>query len=201
MGASRGYDWQFKINSTLPYQLAIQADRVFNIMQKPLSFRIVPIYFLLLLAIASCKLNPNLQTQGVSFIQGEWQQDSIPAQNRLLTYSLYHLKFTCDSFYFDIHTNSKVNIGPDTCMQAGKWTEYIKGTYVQQNDTLHLKGLFCNKNWTIKSNKGCLRYGDYEEFIKLKKQDSTHISFAITTIVIPVNARLIKKNTCHPKPI
>ena len=170
-------------------------------MQKPLSFRIFVCSILLLSAFAGCKLNPNLQTPGVDIIQGDWQQDSIPSQNRLLTYSLYHLKFTCDSFYFDIHTNSKVNIGPDTCMQAGKWTEYVKGTYVQQNDTLHLKGLFCNKNWTIKSNKGCLRYGDYDELIKLNKTDSTHITFALTTSVTPINAHLIKKNTCHPKPI
>jgi hypothetical protein len=155
----------------------------------------------LLFALSSCSLNPNLQTPGEDYLQGDWQQDSIKGQKALLNYSLYQLKFTCDSFYFAIKSYSKVNTGTDSCMRSGRWTEYIKGTYLQKNDTLHLKGLFCNQNWTIKNDKGCFRYGDYEEFFKVRKKTDSSVQFASTTTVIPIEARLIKKNTCHPKPI
>jgi len=77
----------------------------------------------------------------------------------------------------------------------------VKGTYLQKNDTLHVKGLFCNPDMSIKDDKGCFRYGDYEEFFKVSKKTRALIQLANTTNVIPINARLIKKNTCHPKPI
>jgi len=168
-------------------------------MQKPFAFYLLP--FALIMAFSSCSLNPNLQTPGQDYLQGDWQQDSIKGQNALLNYSLYQLKFTCDSFYFAIRSYSKINTGADSCMQSGHWTEYIKGTYLQKNDTLHLKGLFCNQNWTIKNDKGCFRYGDYEEFFKIRKKTDSFIQFASTTSVIPIEAHLIKKYTCHPKPI
>jgi len=177
-------------------------------MQRPFAFqlfvfgfRLSAFTFLLFALGTGCKLNPDMQTPGEGYLQGEWQQDSIPQQKALLSYSLYHLKFTCDSFYFVIKSVSKVNTGSDSCMDSGHWTEYIKGTYQQKNDTLHAKGLFCNKDWTIKDDKGCFRYGDYEEFFKITKNSAGIVQFANTTNVIPINARLIKKYNCHPKPI
>jgi len=178
------------------YLLALTSKR-----QKSFSFCLSAFTFSLLFALSSCSLNPSLQTPGEGYLQGEWQQDSISGQKVLLNYSLYHLKFTCDSFYFVIKSFSKVNAGADSCMKTGKWVEYVKGTYLQKNDTLHLKGLFCNADMTVKSDKGCFRYGDYEEFFKVTKKTDSLVQFAITTSVIPVNARLIKKYTCHPNPI
>lgn len=177
-------------------------------MQRHLAFRLLAFNFklsvfgfLLLAFISGCHLNPDLQTPGESYLQGEWQQDTIAGQKALISYSLYDLKFTCDSFYFVIKSVSKINTGPDSCMAPGHWTEYVKGLYQQKNDTLHAKGLFCNKDWTIKDDKGCFRYGDYEEFFKVTKKGTAKVQFANTTNVIPINARLVKKCTCHPKPI
>lgn len=170
-------------------------------MQRPFAFRLFVFCFLLFAFCSGCHLNPDMQTPGESYLQGEWQQDSIPGQKALLSYSLYHLKFTCDSFYFVIKSVSKVNTGPDSCMASGNWTEYVKGTYLQKNDTLHAKGLFCNRDWTIKNDKGCFRYGDYEEFFKMIKKNANVVQFANTTNVIPIKAHLIKKYTCHPNPI
>src|ERR1700712_4381461 len=126
--------------------------------------------FMLLAFTSSCSMNPNTQTKGESFLQGEWQQDSVAGQKQLVAYSLYHLKFSCDSFFVSIKSFSKVNTGPDSCMRSGRWTEYVRGTYDQRNDTLHLKGQFCNSDMTIKDDKGCFRSGDYEDFFKVRKQ-------------------------------
>jgi hypothetical protein len=170
-------------------------------MQKPFAFRLLALTFIMATFLVACKPNPNMQTPGESYLQGEWRQDSVPGQKQLVTYSLYNLKFSCDSFFMAIKSFSKVNTGPDTCMNSGHWVEYTKGTYEQKKDTLHLKGQFCNADLTLKDDKGCFRSGDYEEFFKISKKTDSLVQFASTTNVIPINARLIKRNTCHPKPL
>ena len=148
-----------------------------------------------------CRINPNMQTPGEGYLQGEWQQDSVARQKQLISYSLYHLNFSCDSFFVAIQSFSKVNTGADSCMSSGKWTEYSKGTYDQKNDTLHLKGQFVNADMSIKDEKGCFRSGDYEDFFKVTKKSDSLVQFVSTTSVIPINAHLIKRTSCHPKPL
>ena len=151
--------------------------------------------------LSACHSNPNMQTPGESYLQGEWQQDSIPGQKQLLSYALYHFKFSCDSFFVAVNSFSKVNTGADSCMKAGHWHEYIRGTYQQSNDTLHLKGQFANADYTVKDDKGCFRSGDYEELFKVKRNPGGYVQLMSTSNVIPINVRLIKKLTCHPKPL
>lgn len=169
----------------------------------PFTFHLKKVVYLLPFAfyLSACTMNPNLQKPGVKYLQGEWQQDSVPAQKRLVTYSLYDLKFSCDSFLMKISTVSKVNYGADTCMNSGHWSEYIRGTYVQKQDTLHLKGQFCNADGSYKDEKSCFRYGDYEEFFRVKQRADSLIEFTSTSNVIPINARLIKRTSCIPKPL
>jgi hypothetical protein len=164
------------------------------------AFHLLPFSFLLSALGSGCSFNPNMQTPGQGYLQGEWRQDSVTNQKQLLTYSLYRVKFSCDSFYMWIHTISKVNPGADSCMKAGQWMEYTRGTYEQKHDTLHLKGQFCNPDMTIKDDKGCFRSGDYEELFKVKQSDSL-LQLASTSNVIPIEARLVKRMSCHPKPL
>lgn len=177
---------------------------LYKFMQKPFrpspfTFRLLAFSFLLSALISACSFNPDMQTPGQGYLQGEWQQDSVAGQKQLVSYSLYHLKFSCDSFFMAINSYSKVNA--DSCTSAGHWTEYCKGTYIQKHDTLHMKGLFCNADMTIKDDKGCFRSGDYEEFFKINKKTDSLIQFSGTTNVIPINAHLIKRTTCIPKPL
>lgn len=166
-------------------------------MQKPFSFILLALCFI----VSACSFNPNLQGNGEDYIQGEWKQDSIPMQKQLLTYSLYKFKFNCDSVFIEVNSFSKVNSGADSCMNAGHWTEYIRGTYRQNNDTLHIKGNFCNADYSLKKQEGCFRSGPYEEFFKVGKTTDSLIQLSSTSNVIPVNLRLIKKITCNPKPL
>lgn len=156
---------------------------------------------LLLSALGACTMNADKQTPGEGYLQGEWKQDTVPAQKRLVTYSLYDIKFSCDSFFLKINTVSKVNYGADTCMNKGKWAEYVKGTYSQRQDTLHIKGQFCNADGSYKDENGCFRYGDYEEYFKVNHKSDSLIQFLSTSNVIPVNAHLIKRTSCIPKPL
>lgn len=153
------------------------------------------------LFLGSCWMNPDMQKAGVREFQGEWQQDSIPIQKKLLTYSLYHFKFTCDSFFVSIKTFSKVNYGADSCMKSGHWTEYVKGNYGQRNDSLFLKGQFCNPNFTLKETAGCFRIGMYQEVFKITRKTDSVYQFSSTSEVMPITARLIKRATCKPKPL
>ncbi len=154
-------------------------------------------FFLLLLA--SCSSNPPVQTAGENYLQGEWQQDSVAGQHQLLTYSLYRFKFTCDSFYVQQQTYSKVNYGADTCMNRGHWTEYMKGNYEQRNDTLRLNGFFCDARNKLKNEGGCFRSGVYEDHFKVSHPRDSLLQLVSTNDIVPLHLRLIKKLSCHPQ--
>lgn len=161
------------------------------------------LYFITFVLIlhTGCTFNPSMQSRGAEYLQGEWQQDTSALPKKMVNYSLYNMKFSCDSFYISIKTYSKINPGADSCIKGNSYTEYAKGVYEHRNDTLHVRGLFCNPNYTYKEPAGCFRSGVYEEYFKvIKKADST-VQFNSTSSVVPINARLVKKNTCNPKPL
>jgi hypothetical protein len=170
-------------------------------MQKPFSFRLLTFALIIMAFCSSCSSNPDLQGKGEVYLQGEWQQDPVPKEKQLLEYSIYHFRFSCDSFFVQINSFSKVNSGADTCMNSGRWSEYVRGSYQQRNDTLHLRGQFCNADYSLKQEGGCFHSGIYEEFFKVSKKTDSLIQFSSTSNVIPINARLIKHTTCNPKPL
>jgi len=167
-------------------------------MKKPFAFYLLVLTILLQTA---CKFNPDIQTPGENYLQGEWRQDSVTMQQQLVNYSLYNLKFNCDSFFVSIKTFSKADAGADSCTRNGQWTEYAKGVYEQRNDTLHVRGLFCNADYSYKDPTGCFRSGIYEERFKVSKVTDSVYLFNPTSGVIPFKAKLIKRNTCTPKPL
>ncbi|GAB2697445.1 hypothetical protein GCM10027037_21910 [Mucilaginibacter koreensis] len=152
-----------------------------------------------LLLFASCSSNPPLQQPGQAYLQGEWQQDSVAGQQKLLQYSLYRFKFTCDSFYVQQQSFSKVNNGADTCMAHGRWTEYMKGQYIQRNDTLRLRGFFCQANYRLKEPGGCFRTGVYDEYFKVTRKADSLLQLQSTLEVVPLQLHLTKKLDCHPQ--
>ncbi|MBE9585543.1 fumarate hydratase [Mucilaginibacter sp. JRF] len=154
-----------------------------------------------LLMVAGCTMNPPIQGKGQEYLQGEWQQTPLAGEQKLLTYSLSKFKFTCDSFYIAINTISRVNSGADSCMNKGQWTEYIKGRYEQTGDTLHLRGVFTNADGSLKDNKGCFRFGPYDEFYNIKSQGDSLITLNSSTTILPVQAKLVRRITCTPKPL
>ncbi len=156
---------------------------------------------MLLSSITACSPNPDLQGNGEVYLQGEWQQLPLSNEKQLIEYTTYRYKFSCDSFYMQIETHSKVNNGVDNCTNADHWVEYTKGTYIQRNDTLNLKGQFCNADYSIKQAGGCFRAGVYTETYKMSKKTDSLIVFASTASVIPITARLNKRYTCKPKPL
>ncbi len=176
-------------------------------MQKPFAFRLLPFtsiaafcFLLLALSLTACSFNPGLQGKGEAYLQGEWRQDSVPMQQKLTEYSHYNISFSCDSFYMQIKSFSKVNNGADSCTGSGHWAEYIKGSYSQLNDTLRMRGQFCHANYSLKEEGGCLRSGIYEESFKVNKKSDSLVQF-LGSSVIPVEVHLIKRTTCTQKPL
>ncbi len=155
----------------------------------------------LLSAVSSCSFNPNYQGKGTAFLQGEWKQDSIDREKQLVNYSLYNFSFSCDSFYLHMESFSKVNSGSDTCMNSGHWHEYIKGTYEQKTDTLHLSGFFCNRDYSLKSVGGCFRSGVYEENFKIISKTDSAINLLPFNGFMALKLNLIKRIICVPKPL
>lgn len=119
------------------------------------------VFAVLLLAIASsCRRQPNIQGDGAAVLQGIWSQDSIAGADKLLSHTVQQFKFTCDSFYVDLTTYSKVNYYEDSCFNNGVWREYAKGVYILRNDSLFLEGTYTKANYKQKVS-GCYHIGRY----------------------------------------
>jgi hypothetical protein len=154
-----------------------------------------------LLTLFSCSPNANVQSPGVAFLQGEWQQKPEAVHHQLVNYTLYQFKFSCDSFFVTMQSFSKINYGADTCMNKGRWTEYAKGHYDQRNDTLHLRGFFCNADYSLKNPGRCFRSGVYEDYFKTVKVSDSTVKITSTGSILPSNLHLIKRTACVPKPL
>jgi hypothetical protein len=124
------------------------------------SFNILSCTLILALLASACQRLPDLQGKGEVFLQGVWNQDSIPYSNTLLNYTQHKFKITCDSFYVELTTHSKVNYYEDSCFNNGVWKEYAKGVYQVRNDSLFLVGTYTKSNYKQKVS-GCYNTGQY----------------------------------------
>jgi len=151
-----------------------------------------------LTAFLSCERRPNVQGNGETFLQGVWNQDSIANSSTLMNYTQHHLKFTCDSFYVDMTTHSKVNYYEDPCYNNGVWKEYAKGVYEVRKDSLFLLGTYTKSNYKQKVS-GCYTIGIYRKSFLIKSSDTNHLSLQSLSDQRDVNLVLKQKITCVPQ--
>jgi hypothetical protein len=160
-------------------------------------FNLLALAFLLL-AVASCSRMPNVQGKGEQLLQGVWNQDGVSNASQLLSYTKHRFKISCDSFYVDITTYSKVNYYEDSCFNNGVWKEYAKGTYHVNGDTLLLNGTFTKANYKQKL-AGCFRTGRYLSSFKIKKATGSQLLLESLNDQREVTLNLKEKITCVPK--
>lgn len=153
-----------------------------------------------LTAFLSCERRPDIQGNGQPFLQGIWNQDSIPNSAELLTYTKHQLKFTCDSFYVDLTTHSKVNYYEDPCFNNGVWKEYAKGVYEVRKDSLFLEGTYTKSNYKQKVS-GCYTIGIYRKSFIIKSSDASHLYLLGLSDQRDVNLVLKQHIRCVPQPL
>lgn len=151
-----------------------------------------------LMAFLGCERRPNVQGNGEKSLQGVWNQDSIANANNLLNYAQHHIKFTCDSFYVDLTTHSKVNYYEDPCYNNGVWKEYAKGVYEVRKDSLFLLGTYTKSNYKQKVS-GCYTVGIYRKNFIIKSTSANHLSLIGLSDQREVNLVLKQKITCVPQ--
>ena len=153
---------------------------------------------MLLLSLGSCRFNSDMQSEGASFLQGEWVQDSIPGQSHMLQYTLTDFKFTCDSVYSTMHVVQKEQFIPDSCYKNGKWDEYAKGIYVLRGDSVIVDGIFTKVNGKQKIS-GCYRTGQYLPRFKVVFHSADSLVLESQLDQRPIILRKIKDITCVPQ--
>ncbi len=160
------------------------------------------LYFLLsiflLFTCISCTRLPNVQGKGEVFLQGVWSQDSITNKEQLLSYTKHDFKISCDSFYVDLTTYSKVNYYEDSCFNNGVWKEYAKGVYKVKGDTLILDGNFTKPNYKQKIS-GCYRSGRYRPSFKIKLSNPNSLVLESLNDQRECTLVLKEKIKCVPK--
>ncbi len=163
-----------------------------------LSLLKISAFSLLLSALFSCSRLPNIQGKGEALLQGVWNQDSIGNADKLLSYTQHYFKFSCDSFYVNLTTVSKVNYYEDSCFNKGVWKEYAKGTYAVKGDTLILVGTFTKPNYKQKVS-GCYRNGRYLSNFKIKQMPNNVLQLEGLTDQHVFNLSLKERIKCIPK--
>lgn len=157
------------------------------------------IFFILLISVATaCRRLPNVQGNGEAFMQGVWNQDSISNSDRLLTYTQHKLKITCDSFYVDLTTHSKVNYHEDSCFNNGLWKEYAKGVYAVRQDSLFLEGTYTWSNYKQKIS-GCYHIGRYIKTFLIREQTDNSLTLLSLSNQRETKLILKEKIICVPK--
>jgi hypothetical protein len=133
------------------------------------------------LAVTACSFNATMQSQGTHYLQGQWQQDSLAYADSLVEHKQHCFTFTCDSFYLVLNYASEANFAQDTCYKNGKWTEYVKGVYTLNGDTLLLKGAYVSPLFKLKKSV-CYATGGFEEmFLYPQRKDSVLLLQSIIT--------------------
>lgn len=160
--------------------------------------RILTLGVVVLCLVTSCKRLPDIQGKGEGFFQGVWSQDSVPNGNLLLSYTKHKFKISCDSFYVDLVTHSKVNYYSDSCFNNGVWKEYAKGVYEVRHDTIFFTGTYTKSNYRQKIT-GCYQIGQYLKSFKILNTGSDTLLLENTANQRVVKLILKEKVICVPK--
>ncbi|WP_231388252.1 fumarate hydratase [Sphingobacterium hungaricum] len=151
-----------------------------------------------LLVFTSCVRQSDMQTEGASYLQGVWVQDSIPNQNEMMDYTLHEFTFTCDSIYTKMHNVSKVQRMVDSCYQDGKWSEYAQGVYVVRGDSILAEGIYTRENGKQKIS-GCYKIGQYLPRFKIASYSKDSLVLENRFDQRPIVLRKVKDIVCVPK--
>ncbi|ACU02387.1 hypothetical protein Phep_0161 [Pedobacter heparinus DSM 2366] len=156
-------------------------------------------YLLLIVCVsAACRRLPDVQGKGEAFLQGIWNQDSVPNSTKLLNYTQHKFKFTCDSFYVDLTTHSKVNYYADSCFNGGIWKEYAKGVYAVRGDSLFLEGTYTKANYKQKIS-GCYQIGRYIRTFYIKSATAEELQLESINDQRECDLVLKERIVCVPK--
>jgi hypothetical protein len=147
---------------------------------------------------ASCRRLPDVQGKGEAFLQGVWNEDSSSNSDKLLNYTQHKFKFTCDSFYVDLTTHSKVNYYADSCFNGGVWKEYAKGVYEVRGDSLFLAGTYTKPNYRQKIS-GCYQIGRYLKTFYIKSSEPGRLHLESINNQRACDLVLKERIVCKPK--
>lgn len=166
--------------------------------KKLFTFKYFAWLFFLIGVVAACKPLPNVQGKGEVFMQGVWNEDSVANAAQLLNYTQHKFKFTCDSFYVELITHSKVNYYADSCFNKGVWKEYAKGVYEVRHDSLFLEGTYTKSNYKQKVS-GCYQIGRYLKTFYVRSKTADRLLLESTNDQRECALVLKEKIICTPK--
>ena len=141
-----------------------------------------------------------MQGEGNASLQGIWEEGSVAYEKERLQYARHTYHFTCDSVYITINTTAKVNTYPDSCYNGGKWTEYAKGTYQTNNDTLMIRATFTWSNFKQKIS-GCYRTGQFLPAYIIRKNQADTLILDGLQDHLPITLIMKERIVCDPKPL
>lgn len=158
--------------------------------------------FALLILMISCHRNSPFQGKGISSLQGTWAEDTLGTKtgDDNNVYTRYSFRFTCDSVYIIMKTHAGQDYFATPCYAGGKYTEYVKGTYIIQRDSLVVSGVFTHPNLKMKV-AGCYRSGNIRFWYKIIEHTPATLNLRNSDEHGPVNLKHTQTCVCVPRRI
>lgn len=153
---------------------------------------------LLLVGLNSCIRHSEMQSEGASYLQGVWKQDSIPNQRAMIDYTLHEFKFVCDSVYTTMDVHAKTKRIADSCYRDGNWQEYARAVYVIRGDSIIGEGIYAKPNGKYKAS-GCYRSGTYLPRYRVAYHSPDSLVLESRYDQRPIVLRKVQDISCTPK--
>lgn len=137
-------------------------------MKKSICFRMMPALAIgLLVLFTACKQEKPLQ------LQGEWQEesyytpnDTIAADTLIRTYTLRHIIFDCNGYFFLKLNTYHDSIEGDPALGTTYYTEYVKGRYSTTGKSIKTEEghYYTDGSYSViaDSNNTLYSYGEYQ---------------------------------------
>lgn len=153
-----------------------------------------------LVSFCSCHRNSPYQGKGQSSLQGTWVEDTnaLKTKSEDDVFTRYNFKFTCDSVYITMNTHAGQDYFATPCYAGGNYTEYVKGTYIIQRDSLVVTGVFTHPNHKMKV-AGCYRSGNIRFWYQIKEHTPATLKLRNTDEHGPIFLHRRQVCTCEPK--
>ncbi len=142
--------------------------------------------------IFSCKKESTTITS--TDVQGQWEQPEF--QEGVNEGVLHEIELCEGNFKLQLHHFTDA-ISPEHNCSFARWTEYVAGSYIVENNTVLLNGYYAYSDFTRKID-GCHNTGDYNKSYSLVKKVS-NLEFTSTSSGETFQLDFVSKTNCDLK--
>lgn len=111
-----------------------------------------------------------------NFLQGQWVDNG----DNQFDLGGVKYRFEFNNNEFKLHISEYTDLRLVNCNNINSWDNYMKGTFIIENNSIILTGNYCDSQFQIKTDTDCeevMPIGEYGHTFELKIKDKRTITF------------------------